>query len=304
MDMFQRHANNPVFTIEHLPFPAIAAYNPGVAEVEGDVVLLVRVEGDDGLSALYVARSKNGVDNWQISAKPLISPADIDSPYEEQGCEDPRVTWVEELGRWVIAYAAAGDVGATVALATTTDWQHVERLGIVLGPNNKNAMLFPRRINGKWVLINRPSSGASHIWMVESDDLRYWGNPKLVLRQRGGTWWDGARIGGGAVPIETPDGWLMIYHGVKMVAGIHNYRLGVALLDLNAPTKVIARGDHPVFSPNTMYERIGHGMNVVFTCGAFVRGDEVWMYYGAADTCIGLATAKLSDLLQATRTGS
>ncbi len=160
MDVFQRHAQNPVFTIEHLPFPAIAVYNPGVAEVEGDVVLLVRVEGDDGLSALYVARSKNGVDNWQLSSKPLISPADVDSPYEEQGCEDPRVMWVAELDCWVIAYAAAGDVGATVALATTNDWKHVERLGIVLPPNNKNAMLFPRRINGKWVLLNRPSSGA------------------------------------------------------------------------------------------------------------------------------------------------
>jgi len=89
----------------------------------------------------------------------------------------------------------------------------------------------------------------------------------------------------------------MIYHGVKMVAGIHNYRLGVALLDLNDPSHVISRGDHPVCRPNTMYERIGHGINVVFTCGAFVRGDAVWVPYGAADTCIGLATAKLRDVL-------
>lgn len=302
MDLFHRHPANPVFTIEHLPFPAIAVYNPGVAEVNGEVMLLLRVEGDDGLSALYVARSKNGVDDWQVEPTPLISPADVDSPYEEQGCEDPRVTWVEELGCWVIAYVAAGNMGATVALATTTDWEQVQRKGIVLPPSNKNAMLFPRRINGKWMLLNRPSDGgATNIWVVESDDLLYWGNPKRVLGQRSGSWWDGARVGGGAVPIETPDGWLMIYHGVKMVAGIHNYRLGVALLDLDDPSKVIARCDHPVFSPNTPYERVGHGMNVVFTCGAFVRGDEVWLYYGAADTCIGLATAKLDDLLQAAR---
>jgi len=298
MDAFERHPANPIITVDTLPFPAIGVYNAGVAEVNGDIVLLLRVEGDDGISALYVARSKDGISNWQVEPQPFLSPSDPDSPGDEHGCEDPRVTYVEELGCWVIAYVAADVPGPCVALATTTDFRQVERLGIVLSPPAKNAALFPQRINGNWMMLHRPSGGGpTQIWAVESPDLCYWGRPRPVLAQRGGTWWDGARVGTGAVPIQTAAGWLTIYHGVKYVAHIPNYRLGVALLDPDDPTRVLARADHPVMSPNAPYERIGNGMNVVFTCGALLRGDEVWMYYGAADTCMGLATAKLDKLM-------
>lgn len=302
MDLFERHPQNPILTVEALPFPAIAVYNPGVAEMNGEVVLLLRVEGEDGRSRLYVARSRDGIGNWQVAPTPLLAPEDPESPYEELGCEDPRVTYVEELGEYVIAYVVVSSPGPGVALARTRDFRAVQRIEMVLSPPNKNAALFPRRINGEWIMLHRPASGdVAHIWTVRSKDLVYWGHPHMVLPERGGTWWDGARVGAGAVPIETPQGWLVIYHGVKVVAGTPNYRLGLALLDLDDPTKVIARCRHPAFSPNAPYERVGNGVNIVFTCGALLRGGEVWMYYGAADTCIGLATAKLDDLLEFAR---
>lgn len=307
MDLFRRHENNPILTINDLPVHAIAVYNPGVAELSGEVVLLLRVELADGRSSLYVARSEDGVNNWRISQAPLLSPDDPDNPiaeYETIGCEDPRLTYIDELGEWLIAYVAVSDAGPAVALAKTKDFETAERIGIILPPPNKDAAIFPRRINGRWYMLHRPMSyNVEHIWLAESPDLIHWGNPKIVLRERGGTWWDGVRVGAGNVPIETSEGWLIIYHGVKEVAGTPSYRLGLALLDLDDPSKLISRCRYPVFSPNADYERIGNGLNIVFTCGALVRGDEVWLYYGAADTCVGLAIAKLDDLMYAVRNG-
>ncbi len=307
MDLFRRHENNPIITVNDLPMPAIAVYNPGVAQVGDEIVLLLRVELADGRSSLYVARSKDGVNNWVIDPNPLLAPGDPDSPiadYEEVGCEDPRITYLADYGEWFIAYVAVSGAGPAVALAKTNDFRYAERIGIVLPPPNKDAALFPRRISGKWFMLHRPMIGRiEHIWLADSTDLIHWGHPQIVLRERGGTWWDGERVGAGAVPIETPEGWLVIYHGVKEVAHVPNYRLGLALLDLENPQKVIARCRYPVLSPHADYERIGNGLNIVFTCGALVRGDEVWLYYGAADTCVGLAIAKLGDLLDAVRGG-
>ncbi|MDR7416440.1 MAG: glycosidase [Armatimonadota bacterium] len=299
MDIFRRYEGNPILRASDLPVPALGVYNPGVAEVEGEVVLLLRVEGTDGRSSLHVARSPDGIGSWRVDPEPLLSPDGGDERYEALGCEDPRVTFVEELGEWVIAYVAVGPSGPAVALATTRDFRSVRRLGLVLPPPNKDAALFPRRIRGRWWLLHRPSSGgAEHIWVAESPDLAFWGRPQLVLPERGGTWWDGARVGAGAVPVETPEGWLVIYHGVKVVAGVPNYRLGVALLDLENPARVTSRCAHPVLSPEAPYERVGNGFNIVFTCGALAREGMVWLYYGAADSCVALARARLADLVE------
>ncbi len=302
MELFERHEGNPLLTVRDLPFPALGVYNPGVAEVDGEVVLLLRVEGTDGRSRLHVARSPDGTGGWQVDPTPLLSPEDGQSPDEELGCEDPRVTYVEELGEWIIAYVAVSGSGPAVALAATRDFRSARRLGTVLAPPNKDAALFPRRIRGRYWMLHRPSSGgAEHVWMAESQDLVYWGKPRLVLPERGETWWDGARVGAGAVPVETEAGWLVIYHGVKVVAGAPNYRLGVALLDRDDPARVISRCAHPVLGPEAPYERVGNGLNIVFTCGALVRGETVWLYYGAADCCVALAHARLGNLVEYAR---
>lgn len=297
--MFRRHEGNPVLSPKDLAVPALGVFNPGVAEVDGEVVLLLRVEGTDGRSRLHVARSPDGVRGWKVDPTPLVAPEEGGNPEEELGCEDPRITYVGELGEWIIAYVAVSPSGPTVALAGTRDFRSARRLGTVLAPPNKDAALFPRRIGGRWMMLHRPSSGeAEHIWIAESPDLVFWGKPRLVLPERGGTWWDGERVGAGAVPIETEAGWLVIYHGVKVVAGVPNYRLGVALLDRDDPGRVVSRCAHPVLSPEAPYERVGNGLNIVFTCGALVREGTVWLYYGAADSCVALAQARLADLVE------
>jgi len=300
--VFTRHADVPLITPADLPFHANGVLNPGVAEVDGDVVLLLRIENREGISHIRVARSRNGIDGWHIANTPLLEPDLPDNPFEEWGCEDPRVTRIEPR-KWIIAYTAYSRYGPAVALAITTDFETVTRIGIVMPPTNKDATVFPVRIDGAWVMLHRPvTGGQEHIWYVCSPgDMTSWQQPGILLPQRGGPWWDGLRVGVGAPPLLTDDGWLMLYHGVKDMGNRPVYRLGLTLLDHDNPRKVLARASEWVFAPETVYEQRGLVPNVVYTCGALLRGDEVWMYYGAADTVIGLAIAKVADLLHFVR---
>jgi len=298
-ELFQRHPANPLLTAADIPAHVASALNPAATEIDGEVLLLVRVEDGRGISALWVARSRDGVSDWRVEASPLLSPVET---YEEWGCEDARITFVPELGAWVIAYTAYSSLGPAVALARTRDFRSVERLGVVLSPENKDAALFPRRIDGQWVILHRPvAGGTGHMWLASSPDLIHWGRSAMVLRARGAVWWDGARIGGGAQPLETPEGWLLLYHGVKQMVSGPVYRVGLALLDLDDPTRPVARTDYWVFAPETPYERSGDVPNVVFPCGALLRDGVVWMYYGAADSSVCLATARLDELIAAVK---
>jgi len=296
---FVRSQYNPLLTPDNLPIVANSVLNPGVAEVDGEIVLLLRIEEKRGTSQIRVARSANGVDNWRIEGQPLLVGDLPQYPYEEWGCEDPRVTQIGPR-EWLIAYVAYSQYGPAVAIATTEDFDSVNRAGIVLAPSNKDAAVFPHQSDGQWVLLHRPvTGGAEEIWYALADrDFVHWSLPGILMPMRGGPWWDGRRIGVGGPPILTDMGWLLIYHGVKQMAGSPVYRLGVALLDKDDPRKVLLRASEWVFAPEETYERQGLVNNVVFTCGAVLRGDEIWMYYGAADTVIGLAVAKLSDLLE------
>jgi predicted GH43/DUF377 family glycosyl hydrolase len=298
-DVFVRHGHRPVLTPDDLPFKANAVFNPGVAEVDGEIVLLLRVEDRRGISEIRVARSSNGVDGWLVADQPLVEPDLPDYPFEEWGCEDARVTKLRD-GKWIIAYTAYSRYGPAVALATTEDFETVTRMGIVLSPTNKDATVFPEKFNDHWIMLHRPvTGGQEHIWHAhaENDDLVHWSLPGVLLPERGGPWWDGLRIGVGSPPILTEDGWLLIYHGVKDMANNLVYRLGLALLDRNDPRIVLARASDWVFGPEADFEQRGLIPNVVYTCGAVCRDDEVWMYYGAADTVVGLACAKVEDLL-------
>jgi predicted GH43/DUF377 family glycosyl hydrolase len=282
-----------------LSFSANAVLNPGVVELDGEVILLLRVEDSRGVSQIRAARSPNGVDNWRIDERPLLEPDLPEHPFEEWGCEDARVTRVG-TEQWLIAYTAYSRYGPAVSLATTSDFRQVIRLGVVMSPTNKDAAVFPEQFDGKWIMLHRPiTAGYEHIWYVSADgSFVNWISPGILLPQRGGPWWDGRRIGVGAPPIRTKEGWLLIYHGVKETMGYPVYRLGIALLDLENPRRVVARSSDWVFAPEADYEQRGLAPNVVFTCGAITRGDELWMYYGAADTVIGLAVAKSADLLK------
>ena len=303
-DLFHRHAANPILTAEGWPYPVNAVFNPAAAAVDGETVLLARVEDRRGISHLAVARSSNGVDGWAIEPKPLLMPDDAIAS-EQWGFEDARVVWVDELDRWVITCTAYGPAGPAVFLATTADFASVERLGIVRHPEDKNAALLPYRIDGRWVLLHRPKTqfGGAHgeILLSRSDDLANWSAPEQVLQPRAGAWWDSLRIGLGPPPLRTEHGWLLVYHGVKDTVSGQVYRVGLALLDLDEPTRVLRRLPNWILGPLEPYERSGDVPNVVFPCGLLhdETSGEVRMYYGAADNSICLATAQLEDLLTA-----
>ena len=156
-DLFVREARNPLLTAEDVPFAANSIFNPGVAEYDGHVVLLCRVERRPGISELVVARSADGIGGWTFDDRPLLAAGDPSYPFERWGCEDPRLTWSQDLGQWVICYTAYSEYGPALAIARTSDFVSVERLGIVMPPNNKDAVLFPRRIGGLWRLLHRCS---------------------------------------------------------------------------------------------------------------------------------------------------
>jgi len=303
LELFQRHPGNPILTAADWPYPVNAVFNPAAAAANGETVLLARVEDRRGISHLTVARSANGLDNWSVDPEPLLAPNGEAS--EQWGFEDARLVWVDELGRWVITCTAYGPAGPAVFLATTERFDTVERYGIVRQPEDKNAALLPHRVDGRWVLLHRPKThygGArGEILLSRSDDLVNWSAPEQVLQPRAGSWWDSLRIGIGPPPILTEHGWLLLYHGVKETVAGEIYRVGLALLDLTEPTRVLRRLPNWIFAPLAPYERTGDVPNVVFPCGLVhdSRTDEVRLYYGAADSSICIATARLHDLLEA-----
>lgn len=301
-ELFHRHADNPILTARHWPYPANTVFNAGACQLGEDTLLLVRVEDRRGHSHLTVARSRDGVTDWRIDPKPSFAPDAERFLEEEWGIEDPRLTWVAERDEWIIAYTAYSSSGPMVSLARTKDFKTFARMGPVMPPNDKDAAIFPRRFNGRYAMLHRPvstgSSGA-HIWLSFSPDLTHWGDHHVLLHARRGAWWDANKIGLSPPPLETPEGWLILYHGVRQTPGGCIYRLGLALLDLEKPWQVLHRSQDWIFSPEAPYERHGDVNGVVFPCGWILDQPTgvVRIYYGGADTCIALATADIAELL-------
>jgi predicted GH43/DUF377 family glycosyl hydrolase len=299
--LLHRHAGNPILTAADWPYAVHSVFNAGATRLaDGTTLLLCRVEDRSGLSHLCAARSANGVDGWVIDPEPTLPPDPERHPEELWGIEDPRITYVEELGRYAIAYTAFGKGGPGVALALTEDFRSFERLGLALQPEDKDAALLPRRVDGNFALLHRPMTHArGDIWLSFSPDLRNWGGHRPVLQARRGGWWDANKVGLSPPLIETPRGWLMLYHGVRQTASGSIYRLGIALLDLDQPDRCLLRGDSWIFGPEAPYEREGDVANVAFPCGYTLGpdGDTLNLYYGAADTSVALATASVRQLL-------
>ncbi len=297
--IFRRAKENPILTSEDMPVRAEAVLNPGATEQDGRVALLVRAEHASGFSDVYVARSSNGVTDWEVAPEPLLEHGLPKMRYESWGCEDPRVVFLEEHECWYITYTAYSPAGAAVGLAKSADLETAERVGLIFSPNNKDAALFPREVGERFVVVHRPDAGGGieNIWIAFSPDLLHWGEPHCVLPEGAGPAWDAHKVGAGPPPVETDNGWLILYHGVKMYAGQMAYRVGAAMLDRDQPHKVIGRTRENIFKASAIYEMAGLVPNVVFPTGMLLRGDELWVYYGAADTTICLAVAKLQDVL-------
>jgi predicted GH43/DUF377 family glycosyl hydrolase len=296
-DLLQRWQGNPAITMEDIPFRANTVFNGAPIVAEDGIYLLLRIEGQHGYSFLALARSTDGL-NFSVDEKPVMLPAKQGpfEPFETKGIEDPRVTIID--GTCYVLYTAVGECGSRIALAETRDYVNYERIALISEPGNKDGVLFPRKIRGKYARFDRPIGlGRGCIWVSYSPDLIHWGFSEQVIGPHEG-FWDEYRVGASVTPIETDEGWLEIYHGVKMTSAGPIYRIGAVLLDLEYPSKVIKRAAQPILSPREEYERIGDVGNVCFACGAVLDDDgRMKIYYGAADTSICVATCTLDQIL-------
>ncbi|MHC4203558.1 MAG: glycoside hydrolase family 130 protein [Planctomycetota bacterium] len=299
-DVIQRWQGNPLITIEDIPFPCNTVFNAACAKYNGQYILLLRVEDLTGRSVFALARSNDGY-QFELEPDPVMTPCKGQGcfdEYERKGIEDPRITEID--GTFYIMYTAVSPYGPLLALAKTMDFKTFERIALISEPENKDGVLFPEKINGKYARLDRPvSGGVGNIWLTYSEDLINWGNSRCLMTIRGDLW-DSWRIGASCQPIKIDDGWLIIYHGVKAASSGPIYRLGAAVLSYDDPSKVLCRSAIPILSPREYYERVGDVNNVVFSCGAILEDDrqELKIYYGASDTSICLGTAKVNELMQ------
>lgn len=297
-DILHRWEGNPIITLEDMPFPCNTVFNGTPFKLGDEYLILLRVEGLQGYSFFALAKSHDGY-HFEVEKKPVMTPAKrgMFSIYESRGIEDPRATLID--GKIYIAYTAVSEYSYRIALAQTEDFRHFKRIALISEPGNKDGVLFPEKINGQYVRLDRPIGlGVGSIWISYSKDLHNWGNSQILMSPRRG-YWDSFRVGASAPPIRTKQGWLEIYHGTKMTSAGPIYRAGAALLDLKDPSKVIKRCQIPILSPREHYERIGDVGNVVFPCGAIVEPDgEVKVYYGAADTSLAVATIQLDEMME------
>ncbi len=299
--LLKRYQGNPLLTAKDWPYPVNSVFNAGVARLEdGTTLLLCRAEDFRGHSHLSAARSPNGIDGWQIDEAPTLPADPGDHPEEMWGVEDPRIVFLPEMGKFSVTYTAFSRGGPCVCLALTEDFREFERYGVVMPPEDKDASLLPRRLGGHWAMVHRPTTPlGAHIWTSYSPDLRHWGSHKIMLLARRGAWWDALKIGMSPPLIETPEGWLMIYHGIRQTPSGALYRLGLALFDIETPETCLLRGDEWIFGPEEPYERVGDVGGVVFPCGYTLGddGDSLNLYYGGADSCLALAYASVSGML-------
>ena len=243
------------------------------------------------ISHLRLARSKDGK-NFELGEKPALS---AENEYETFGIEDPRISLID--GTYYINYVAVSPLGITTALASTKDFDAFERHGVIFCPDNKDVVIFPERIGGKFYALHRPVSSLFQrcdIWLAESLDLISWGNHRYLMGLREEAW-DEIKVGASAVPFKIEAGWLEVYHGADRN---NRYCLGAVLLDGEEPWKVIARSDEPILEPAADYETEGFFGNVVFSCGLLNEDGKLKIYYGAADAVICYAELSLDDVIE------
>ncbi len=295
-ELLKRYPGNPILTYKDLPYHINAIYNPGAVKFGEKYVLVPRVEDGRRDNNLHVAMSEDGI-HFSVNPEPIEIPGTDEELVWEKHRYDPRVTHLE--GAFYITYCAQTMAETVrIGMARTTDFKSFERFPHQTLPWSRNCALFPEKIRGRYARVERPMSGNDAVNFVSySPDLIHWGDSRPI-NLRIETWMR-EKWGPGPTPIKTDKGWLLIIHGVWFAANVV-YRLGVVLLDLEDPSVVVGQCPEFILTPREYYERCGEVPNVVFSNGAIPEPDgTVKVYYGAADTCIGLATAKMDDLVQA-----
>lgn len=296
--LIKRYQYNPILTKDAVPYPVATVHNAAVVKHEGKYIMVFRSHKLNGRSILGIAVSNDGY-NFKVNDKPFMIPSTegIFKEYEAYGVEDPRITFMD--GEYLITYSAYSKHGVRIGLAKTKDFKSVERISLITESDYRNVVIFPEKFGGLYARLDRPHSEISpwSIWISYSPDLKYWGESKLIMKPLQ-YHWDEMKIGPGVPPIKTSRGWLSIYHGVFPTMDGSVYRLGVALHDLEDPSKIIAVGDEWILQPEEVYEITGYVHNVVFTCGAVPEEDgSIKIYWGGADKVMCMGTANLEDLV-------
>lgn len=297
-EIIKRYSKNPILTKDQIPYSVVTVHNAGVIKTDDKYVMLFRSHLHNGRSIIGIAESLNGID-FISSPKPFLIPFNkgIFKEYEEFGVEDPRITKIEN--EYYITYSAYSRHGVRIALAKTKDFKEIERIALITEADYRNIVLFPEKINNNYVRLDRPHSEISPwaIWISYSPDLIHWGKSKVIIKPLK-YHWDEMKIGPGAPPIKTEQGWLNIYHGVFPTMDGSIYRLGVALHDLEDPSKIIGVSDEWILQPEDPWEITGYVHNVVFCCAAILeKKDQIRLYWGGADTVMCTGIANVNDLI-------
>ncbi|PJF22328.1 MAG: glycosidase [Phototrophicales bacterium] len=296
-DIVWRYSKNPIIPRNAIP-NANSIFNSAAVPFENGFAGVFRVDDKRRMMDLHAGRSADGI-HWEIDPNPIMWQFDDPELSKLVHRYDPRVVWLED--RYYITWCN-GYHGPTIGIGYTYDFKTFTFLENAYLPYNRNGVLFPRKINGKYAMLSRPSdtghTAFGDIFYSESPDMIHWGKHRFVMGPK--SWrWESTKIGAGPIPIETKEGWLMIYHGVLTSCNGYVYSMGAALLDLDQPWKVIYRAAPYLMSPQTLYECVGDVPNVVFPCAALHDSEtgRLAIYYGAADTVTGLAFAQLDELI-------
>lgn len=293
----RRLEGNPILTKDHVPYPVATVHNAGVVKHKDRYLMLFRSHLHNGRSIIGRAESSDGF-HFRVHPRPFLVPAEEEpfATYEAFGVEDPRITFLE--GFYYITYSCYSRHGVRIGLARTQDFEKVERVALITPPDHRNVVLFPERIHGQYVRLDRPHTDIApwSIWMSFSPDLIHWGNSLVVITPLS-YHWDELKIGPGAPPFRTPRGWLNIFHGVFQTMAGAVYRLGVALHHPQEPWRLLGVADEWILQPEDPWEITGYVPNVVFSCGAVPEDDgTVKLYWGGADTVMCAGTALVDEL--------
>jgi beta-1,4-mannooligosaccharide/beta-1,4-mannosyl-N-acetylglucosamine phosphorylase len=299
-DVIWRYSQNPIIKRDAIP-SSNSIFNSAVVPFEGKFAGVFRCDNKARRMQLHAGFSDNAVD-WNIDTERIVFKGDTPEINNFEYAYDPRVCWIED--RYYITWCN-GYHGPTIGAGYTYDFKEFFQLENAFLPYNRNGVMFPRKINGKFVLLSRPS-GPGHntfgdIFISQSPDMVYWGEHRHVMNTTNG--WQSTKIGAGPIPIETDQGWLMIYHGVLNSCNGFVYSFGAALLDIDEPWKVIARTEDYLLSPQTLYECVGDVPNVAFPCAALcdAASGKLAIYYGAADTVTALAFGYVDEIIEFTK---
>jgi len=299
-----RYSKNPVIPRDLIP-SSNSIFNSAVVPYKGEFAGIFRCDDRTRRMVMHRGFSPDGV-NWTLDPEPLKFKCDEPEIAEFVYGYDPRVVWIED--RYYVTWCNSYH-GPTIGVGWTKDFESFHQYENAFLPFNRNGVLFPRKVGGNFAMISRPSDNGhtpfGEIFYSESPDLTYWGKHRHVMAPVENSW-QATKVGGGPVPIETSEGWLLIYHGVLNSCNGFVYSASVALLDLEKPWKVIARAKPYIISPQTLYECVGDVPNVVFPCAALCDAEtgRLAIYYGAADTVTGLAFAYVDELVEFAKTNA